>query len=182
MSTEKFSLVSLSRLVGSVPLELLVATALACLIILLWTIRPFGTPHYEKVGLLTEFENDFFFLLRSALPGHLIFPHLAMREVVRVVSGPQMARTQTLLDREHIDFVICTRMLDVVCAVQLVSQCRASVDDREHIMSSVGISTLHFSPTDKPTIEQLRRAVFMAQLPTGDSTIDTHQTTHRWLP
>lgn len=164
MSTEQFSVVSLSRLASHMPLELqLLALALACLIVVFWKLGTHDVPGYEKVGLLTKHEQDFFYLLQSALPCHLIFPHVAMREIVNAVSGPQRARARTLLDQQYIDFVVCTRTLDVVCAVQLETCRQAGADDRARIMTSAGISTLRFSTFDKPTIEQLHRAVYITQ-------------------
>lgn len=107
----------------------LVVLALFCLLVALWRRKPAPEdyPYRAVDGLFSANERDFLRVLERTLPEHRIFAKVRLADVITVKKGLPKSDWQRAFNRissKHLDFVICDRDLDILCAVEL--------DDRSH--------------------------------------------------
>ncbi len=65
-------------------------------------------PYHARGFLLTKAEAIFYHLLRDMVKGHLvIFPHVALRDLVTIVDRSDYFTYYNKIDRKQMDFVLC---------------------------------------------------------------------------
>jgi len=65
-------------------------------------------PYHARGFLLTKAEAIFYHLLRDMVKGHLvIFPHIALRDLVTIVDRSDYFTYYNKIDRKQMDFVLC---------------------------------------------------------------------------
>jgi hypothetical protein len=144
------------------PYALLIAMAIA-LAAGISVFGGLGGPKYRARELLTPNELEFFRRLRRALPDAYIFPQVALSAII----GPTSRGKRNLHDfrriaQKRVDYAIYTANMEIVAIIELDDRThdRARDAQRDAFVSSAGIRTLRFQSRQKPTVEQLKAAVF----------------------
>ncbi|MBK3865420.1 DUF2726 domain-containing protein [Paraburkholderia aspalathi] len=156
----------------AIALSLLAAVAAAVATGRLDIIRDFlrrlatlGQPQYRARSLLTGNEIEFFRRLRRALPQEYIFPQVALSALIAPRSrSEKQLRDFRRISQKRVDYAIYTSDLQLVAIVELDDRThnRAADAVRDAFVASAGIRTLRFESRNKPTVEQIRAAVFPA--------------------
>lgn len=78
-------------------------------------------PYHARGFLLTKAEAIFYHLLRDMVKGHLvIFPHVALRDLVTIVDRSDYFTYYNKIDRKQMDFVLCdTGTLQPIFVIEL---------------------------------------------------------------
>jgi hypothetical protein len=94
-----------------------------------------GAGAYRQRKLMTENEREFFARLVKALPGHYIFPQVALSGLLEASStSKQKAHSDRLrIAQQRADFVICDENCTVVAVIEL--------DDRTHSAKKTSCAT-----------------------------------------
>lgn len=122
-----------------------------------------GQPQYRARSLLTGNEIEFFRRLRRALPQEYIFPQVALSALIAPRSrSEKQLRDFRRISQKRVDYAIYTSDLQLVAIVELDDRThnRAADAERDAFVASAGIRTLRFESRNKPTVEQIRAAVF----------------------
>jgi very-short-patch-repair endonuclease len=132
---------------------------------LLRRLATLGQPQYRARSLLTGNEIEFFRRLRRALPQEYIFPQVALSALIEPRSRSEKhLRDFRRISQKRVDYAIYTSDLQLVAIVELDDRTHNRVADaeRDAFVASAGIRTLRFESRNKPTVEQIRAAVFPA--------------------
>lgn len=78
-------------------------------------------PYHARGFLLTKAEAIFYHVLRDMTKGHLvIFPHIALRDLVTIVDRSDYFTYYNKIDRKQMDFVLCDpRTLQPIFVIEL---------------------------------------------------------------
>jgi hypothetical protein len=114
--------------------------------------------------LLSAPETLIYYLLKTGIPDHEVFPKVPMAEVVEA-PGAGYDREQQLrrLARHQVDFVICDKTTRVVVAILVqASGPEAAVSQRikAECLKSAGIRMVTIDPASLPKRAELRAVVF----------------------
>ena len=132
---------------------------------LLRRLATLGQPQYRARSLLTGNEIEFFRRLRRALPQEYIFPQVALSALIEPRSRSEKhLRDFRRISQKRVDYAIYTSDLQLVAIVELDDRTHNRTADaqRDAFVASAGIRTLRFESRNKPTVEQIRAAVFPA--------------------
>lgn len=132
---------------------------------LLRRLATLGQPQYRARSLLTGNEIEFFRRLRRALPQEYIFPQVALSALIEPRSrNEKHLRDFRKISQKRVDYAIYTSDLQLVAIVELDDRTHNRMADaeRDAFVASAGIRTLRFESRNKPTVEQIRAAVFPA--------------------
>jgi len=132
---------------------------------LLRRLATLGQPQYRARSLLTGNEIEFFRRLRRALPQEYIFPQVALSALIEPRSRSEKhLRDFRRISQKRVDYAIYTSDLQLVAIVELDDRTHNRMADaqRDAFVASAGIRTLRFESRNKPTVEQIRAAVFPA--------------------
>lgn len=113
--------------------------------------------------LLSQTETLIYYLLRSGIPDHEVFPKVPLTAVVGA-PGAGYDREQQLrrLSRHQIDFILCDKAMRIVAAVQVeTSGPEAVVAQRikADCLKSAGIRLITIDPRSLPKRSELRALV-----------------------
>jgi very-short-patch-repair endonuclease len=132
---------------------------------LLRRLATLGQPQYRARSFLTGNEIEFFRRLRRALPQEYIFPQVALSALIEPRSRSEKhLRDFRRISQKRVDYAIYTSDLQLVAIVELDDRTHNRMADaqRDAFVASAGIRTLRFESRNKPTVEQIRAAVFPA--------------------
>jgi hypothetical protein len=133
------------------------------------------TGKYKSRALMTDNELEFFGRLVTALPGHYIFPQVAMSALLAPVSGDKkIAHSDRLrIAQQCIDYVVCNQRCEVVAVVELDDKTHSRAKDkvRDGRLEQAAIRTVRFHSRQKPTAEAIRAAVLLFEVPTPASAV-----------
>lgn len=122
-----------------------------------------GDGKYAPRDLLTVNELEFFGRLRHALPELQVFPQVALSAIIRPQgNGKATTAARNRIDRKVVDFAIYTTEFKLVCIVELDDKTHDGAKDvnRDKLVKSANITTLRWSSTAKPTVEEIRQVVY----------------------
>lgn len=110
---------------------------------------------YRGRKLMTANELEFFGRLVAALPGHYVFPQVAMSALLEAASAnKKQAHSDRLrIAQQRADYVVCTKSGDVVAVVELDDKTHSHTKDqlRDARLEQAGIRTVRFQSRNKPT-------------------------------
>jgi hypothetical protein len=127
----------------------------------------------KKLRLLPQTKALLYYVFRTGLPEHEIFANLTLADLVELESEPaarSYEREQKVLrlTRERVDFVICTKQLEVVAAILLD---RVAAPDAvqagnarfaEECLHSAGIRLVRINPAAPPRHYEVRKLIYGA--------------------
>lgn len=118
---------------------------------------------YRQRNLMTDNELEFFGRLVAALPGHVVFPQVAMSALIEAASSDsKQAHSDRLrIAQQRVDYVVCTRNGEVVAVVELDDRTHSQAKDRQRDarLEQAGIRTVRFQSRNKPTPAAIMVAV-----------------------
>jgi uncharacterized protein DUF2726 len=125
----------------------------------------------KKQRLLPQAQALLYYVFRTGLPEHEIFANLTLADLIELdpaVRGYEREQKSLRLARERLDFVICTKQLEVVAAILLD---RGAVPDgvqagnarfAEECLHSANIRLVRINPAAPPRHYQVRGLVYGA--------------------
>jgi hypothetical protein len=124
---------------------------------------------YKRRDLMTENELEFFGRLVAALPGHYIFPQVAMSALLEAASGDkkQAHADRLRIAQQRVDYVVCNKRCEVVAVVELDDKTHSRARDkvRDGRLEQAGIRSVRFQSRQKPTADVIRTAILPAAAP-----------------
>lgn len=156
-----------------------ILVAIACLVVIAGLLIKAGVVDVSKIwrvfqpyrtkDLMTPNEQDMFARLVRALPGHYVFPQVAMGAIV--TSAPRLGEAvargvRSRFDRKIVDFlVVDSRTFDVVAIVELDDRTHDTKKDqaRDRITGAAGYRTVRFQARRKPDATEIRRELGIAR-------------------
>jgi very-short-patch-repair endonuclease len=139
-----------------------------CAVAFLWRVaiaisRACRTPAYTAKPLMTANEREFFGRLVHAHEGGYVFAQVAMSGLLEPKAGNERARLAAFrrISQRRIDYTLHARDLSLLCVVELDDRTHDDASDRQRdaLLHAVGIKTLRFASSDKPTVAQLRSTI-----------------------
>lgn len=122
-----------------------------------------GSGAYRQRKLMTENEREFFARLVKALPGHYVFPQVALSGLLEATStNKQKAHSDRLrISQQRADFVVCDEACAVVAVIELDDRTHSAKKDqlRDSRLEQAGIRTIRFQSKSKPEPDAIRAAV-----------------------
>lgn len=121
-----------------------------------------------RPSLLPQPHALLYFILRTGLPDHEIFANLALADVLDLGSSLQgydrEQKTRSLAQLK-VDFVVCTRKLEVVAAIIIgdAAPALASIDKpglTEQWLKAAGVRSVRIDRTALPRHHQVREMVY----------------------
>lgn len=142
--------------------------------------------HYVGRKLLTNNELEFFERLAHALPGHYIFPQVAMSALLESSSRDrrQAYRDHLRIAQHRVDYVICDTRCNVICVVELDDKTHSRSKDelRDNRLKQGGVRTVRFQSRNKPSVEVIRASILQSEItepPHAGVTVVAHQPEQR---
>jgi len=138
------------------------------------TVARSSTPLPEfckKQRLLPQTQALLYYVFRTGLPEHEIFANLTLADLIELepaARGYEHEQKVLRLARERVDFVICTKQLEVVAAILLD---RAAVPDAvqagnarfaEECLNGAGIRLVRINPAAPPRHHEVRKLIYGA--------------------
>ena len=128
-------------------------------------------PSFMSRALMTPNEIEFFGRLREALPGHHVFPQVAMSALLDPLAKGKAGYADFLrIAQKRIDYGVFTPEFQLVAIVELDDRSHNRVKDqqRDGFVASAGIRTVRFQSSRRPNREQIRLAVLLPALTAGE--------------
>jgi hypothetical protein len=125
----------------------------------------------KKQRLLPQAEALLYYVFRTGLPEHEIFANLTLADLIDIepaVRGYEREQKARRLAQQRLDFVICTKQLEVIAAVLLD---KSAVPDEMQVgnarfaevcLHSSGIRLVRINPAAPPRHYQVRELVYGA--------------------
>jgi hypothetical protein len=125
----------------------------------------------KKQRLLPQAQALLYYVFRTGLPEHEIFANLTLADLIELdsaVRGYEREQKVLRLARERLDFVICTKQLEVVAAILLD---KGAVPDgvqpgnarfAEECLHSAGIRLVRINPAAPPRHHEVRKLIYGA--------------------
>jgi hypothetical protein len=136
-------------------------------------------PRYEEKPMLSKSESVLFGRLNRALPNCFIFPQVALSNLMEPSEGDRKRNPEPFdrLTRLHVDYAVFDGDLELVCVVIMEPDAASSADAEKNALldrclKSASIKTMRWSSGNKPSVEQISRAV----LPLTNSSKPTLET------
>lgn len=121
---------------------------------------------YRARKLMTANELEFFGRLVTALPGHYVFPQVAMSALIEAASSDKKKAhgDRLRIAQQRADYVVCTAGGEVVAVIELDDRTHAQAKDqlRDARLEQAGIRTVRFQSRNKPTPAAIHVAIFGA--------------------
>lgn len=155
----------MSSLTTSVSLIALLLAAGAVAAFVTWRRRqPVTGPAFQRKGLLTPNEVEFFGRLRTALPDYIVLAQVSMGALLKpaVASGHKdFWATRNKIGSKIVDFVVCSESLDVVALIELDDAKHDLAKDRQRddFTSSAGYWTVRWDSSERPDVNEIRKTV-----------------------
>lgn len=107
------------------------------------------TPYYEKKGLLTKTEYNFYSVLKPMCDSRqlLICPKIRLEDFinVKVMDSKEKMKYRGYIKSRHVDFIICNNMLNILAAIELddpshnTAKAKQTDEFKNELFRSVGI-------------------------------------------
>jgi hypothetical protein len=124
------------------------------------------TGAYRSRKLMTANELEFFGRLVTALPGHYVFPQVAMSALIEAASSDKKKAhgDRLRIAQQRADYVVCTAGGEVIAVIELDDRTHSQPKDqlRDSRLEQAGIRTVRFQSRNKPTPAAIHIAVFGA--------------------
>lgn len=117
--------------------------------------------------------------LRSAFPGHLILPKLALVRFCQPDDASLGRYWHGLLGSSHVTFAVCSAEGIVVLAVDLEGarpRSRRSLQVRQGVLAACGVEHLRVSSTQLPDVSELRAVLPSLAIADGERASPAEQT------
>lgn len=121
----------------------------------------------RKSRLLAQHEALLYYVLRTGLPDHEVFAAISLADVIDIPPagdsshGGQLAQRLT---QHRLDFVVCTRQLEVVAAVVWTNNPTAGNGDGaqfvERCLQNAGVRLVRVDPAAPPRHHQVQALVY----------------------
>lgn len=120
-------------------------------------------PRYEEKSMLDKGEAVLFGRLCRALSNCYIFPQVALSSFMEPSEGDRTRNPEPFdrLDRLKVDYAVFDGDLELVCVVIMESDTavRADLEMLQRCLKSATIKTMRWSIENKPSVEQISRAI-----------------------
>lgn len=138
------------------------------------TVARSATPlpgYSKKQRLLPQAQALLYYVFRTGLPEHEIFANLALADLLELgpaVRGYEREQKILRLGRERLDFVICTKQLEVVAAILLDKVAAPDAVQAgnarfaEECLHSAGIRLVRINPAAPPRHHEVRNLIYGA--------------------
>jgi hypothetical protein len=118
-------------------------------------------PAARRERFLTQPETVLYYVLKTGLPDHEIFPRVSLAAVMQSTENPPThASSDAWSARQVLSFTICDKGMHVIAVVQLDAQASrhemGAVDQR---LSAAGVRLVQVSPAALPRREQVRSLI-----------------------
>ena len=121
---------------------------------------------YRARKLMTANELEFFGRLVTALPGHYVFPQVAMSALIEAASSDKKKAhgDRLRIAQQRADYVVCTAGGEVVAVIELDDRTHSQPKDqlRDSRLEQAGIRTVRFQSRNQPTPAAIHVAIFGA--------------------
>ena len=123
-----------------------------------------ATPAPVRDRFLGQRETLLYYLLRTGVPDHEVFPNVPLASVV-AVPGAGTEREQQLrrLAQYHLDFVVCDKSMRIVAAIEVEPAAGAgAAGERRFVadtLNAAGIRIVRVNPAAPPRRDQVRALV-----------------------
>jgi hypothetical protein len=119
-----------------------------------------------KTRFLNKSESLLYYLLKTAVPLHEVFPRMRLADVLEVQPGPQSFDRQRAfrkIEDYFVDFVVCEKDMKIVAVIELDEQ--PATDDmrrkkldqfKQECIEAAGIRYYRFPHDDMPRYRELR--------------------------
>jgi len=135
------------------------------------------TGTYRARKLMTANELEFFGRLLSALPGHYVFPQVAMSALIEAASGDKKKAygDRLRIAQQRADYVVCTAAGEVVAVIELDDRTHSQAKDqlRDARLEQAGIRTVRFQSRNKPTPAAIHVAIFGAPVAVSTTAVQS---------
>ncbi len=123
----------------------------------------------RKPRLLSQADALLYMVFKAGLPDHAIFAGLTAADVVEFAPGSTgLVREQKLrrLAQQRVDFVLCTKRLEIVavaiCARELDAAAADDARFAEECLQAAGIRLLRVDPATLPRHQEVRELIYGA--------------------
>ncbi|MDB5809135.1 MAG: hypothetical protein JWN94_1257 [Betaproteobacteria bacterium] len=121
----------------------------------------------KKPRLLPQPAAVLYYVFRAGLPDHEIFAGVALTEVLELAAGIHAGRREPLqrkLAEQRLDFVICTKQLEVVAAVIVRPQPPAGAANEkpflDECLQAAGVRLVKIDPVSPPRHHQIHALIY----------------------
>ena len=143
-----------------------IVTVLAVILVsigLLLNLAGKATGKYRRKDLMSANEKEFFGRLLSALPGHFVFPQVAMSAILEASATNANVKHQDRLRiaQQRIDYLICNSACHTVAVIELDDRTHNKKKDdiRDSRLAQAEIPTIRFESRQKPSIQDIAAAI-----------------------
>ncbi|KQQ97325.1 DUF2726 domain-containing protein [Massilia sp. Leaf139] len=130
------------------------------------------TGAYRRRKLMTDNEREFFGRLVAALPGHYVFPQVAMAALIEAASSDRKTAhgDRLRIAQQRADYVVCDVAGEVIAVVELDDRTHSQAKDqlRDSRLEQAGIRTVRFQSRNKPTPAAILVAILGAPAAAGE--------------
>ena len=136
------------------------------------TVARSATPlpgYSKKQRLLPQAQALLYYVFRTGLPEHEIFANLTLADLVELgpaVRGYERDQKALGLARERLDFVICTKQLEVVAAILFDKGAAPDAVQAgnarfaEECLNGAGIRLVRINPAAPPRHHEVRKLIY----------------------
>lgn len=118
---------------------------------------------YKKKKLMTAPDQDFFRMLKEALPECHIFPRLALADLIQPIGSWRNRQAgKARIEKAHIGYAIFDDRMELISVVELDkrSHHRSRQRARDKHLTAVGIPVVRFRSDSMPSVLGIRNKVF----------------------
>lgn len=118
---------------------------------------------YKRRDLMTANEKEFFGRLISALPGHFVFPQVAMSAIIEASATRENIKQQDRLRvaQQRVDYLICDSACVILAVIELDDRTHNKKKDdiRDARLAQGHIPTIRFESRQKPSLTEIAAAI-----------------------
>jgi hypothetical protein len=121
----------------------------------------------KKPRLLPKPAAVLYYVFRAGLPDHEIFAGVALNEVLELATGIQAGRREPLqrkLGEQRLDFVICTKRLEIVAVVIVRARLSAGAATEQpfldQCLQAAGVRLVQIDPASPPRHHQVHALIY----------------------
>ena len=149
---------------GNTPTILCLAFGALCVFWLLTKRKGYSVRHYQKIPLLTQREQEFFWRLKEAVGNDLVIsPQVPFGAFIKVKSTALTYKNHArhVVSHNRCDFLLCNKQLDAVALIEVDDSThnnraqRSKDRRRDDLMKAVGVAVHRYK--NMPTAAQIRK-------------------------
>src|ERR1043166_6186652 len=118
-----------------------------------------GAGFIRKSRLLSKEHSLLFLLLKNGLPDHIVFANVRLNDLLEpapALDATQRARRELDAARHSVDFVICSRSLEIVAVAELEVPDAVAQTAKRAWLQAAGIRYLQFASGKLPRHTEIR--------------------------